>query len=67
MNQIATVRVFFAHQARTADIEIGSGGEVRKYLNQLKCVDGVYLASTRADFIALRPYEYCIHHTIPSE
>jgi hypothetical protein len=65
MNQIATVRVFFAHQARIADIEIGP--RVRKYLNQLKRVDGVYLAATRADYLALRPYEYCIHHTIPSE
>lgn len=65
MNQIATVRVFFAHQARTAEIEIGPF--VREYLSQLQCVDGVYLASTRADFIALRPYEYSIPHTIPSE
>jgi hypothetical protein len=48
-------RVYFAETARFALIDWNE--ETRARLAQLAVVDGVYLASTRADFEALRPHE----------
>lgn len=50
-----TTRVYFSESAATLTIELTE--ETRKYLRQLAKVDGVYMASTRNDYLALRPYE----------
>lgn len=57
-----TIRVYFAEQARTADIDVGE--HVLAYVRQLNRVDGVYMASTRGDYLALRPYEHSEPHTV---
>lgn len=59
-----THRVYFAEQARFAYID--RGPEIDTYVRQLKCDNGTYLATTRADYLALRPYEYSEPHTIVS-
>lgn len=48
-------RVYFAETARYA--LIAWNDETRVRLGELVQRDGVYLASTRADYLALRPYE----------
>ena len=49
------VKVYFAEFARTADIAWNA--TTSPYLNRLKCDQGVYLASTREDYLKLRPHE----------
>lgn len=49
------VKVYFAEVARTADIAWNK--TTSAHLNQLKRDQGVYLASTREDYLALRPHE----------
>lgn len=55
MQPLGLARVYFAEQARHANVSINH--ETRAYLAQLKCTDGVYYATARADFEALRPHE----------
>jgi hypothetical protein len=45
------LRVYFAEAARTENVE--ATAEVRAYVRQLSKVEGVYMASTRADWLAL--------------
>lgn len=51
---IIVVCVYFATIARHCDVRWCP--ETAKYLNRLKRVDGVYLASTDGDYRALAPY-----------
>jgi hypothetical protein len=57
-----TIRVYFAEQARYAYIIRGTHTD--DYIRQLKWDNGTYLASTRADYLALRPYEYSEPHEV---
>ncbi len=55
-----TIRVYFAEQARTATLDAGQ--TVREYVRHLKRDGDTYLASTRQDYLALRPYEHSPAH-----
>jgi hypothetical protein len=57
-----TFKVYFAEQARHAYIVRGEF--TNNYIRQLKCDNGTHLATTRADYISLRPYEYSEPHKV---
>lgn len=50
-----TIRVYFAEVARHAVVL--SSEETRSYVRQLSLDRGVYMASTRHDYLMLRPWE----------
>lgn len=52
---VSGVRVYFAEMARYATVEWNE--VTRGQLAQLVRRDGVYLASTRGDYLVLRPHE----------
>lgn len=50
-----TIRVYFAETGRFANVRWNE--ETSRYVRQLVRDEGVYMASIRADYEALRPHE----------
>jgi len=58
---MTTIRVYFAENTTYAYIERSE--TTLDYVRSLTCCDGMYLASTREDYLALRPFKVCKNHT----
>jgi len=57
-----TLRVYYAEQARSAYVL--RTATTLDYVRHLKCDGGTYLASTRADYLALRVHEVSEPHRV---
>lgn len=58
----STLHVYFAEQARHARVDRNE--TTLKYMRQLRCEAGCYMATTRADYLTLRPHEVSEPHTV---